>query len=136
MVDLVERTASVSLHPQFSNRRSEFNILRGNAARIMGAEGTAHPGVADVDIRMMTGRLGCLGHAYDESDSVEEGEKRECLHERVVLALPAGQRLKGFVDRVIVEPLCHDRFQVEGKLALVTGKPGEVAVVSLRLDPV
>ena len=57
----------------------------------MRGQGHGHGGIADVDVGMMVGGVGRLGHAVHEPDPLGEFLELVGLHDRVALPLPARQ---------------------------------------------
>ena len=75
--------------------RRQPEVLVGDAALVVGAEGDAHLPVADVEVGVVVHRLGLVGDPVHEEDGLGERRELERLHDLVALARPPGERRRG-----------------------------------------
>ncbi len=81
----------------------------GQAAEVLGGQGQRHHGEADVDVRVVVGVLGDLGHAVDEIDGFHELVELEGPGEGVAVHLPFGDFLGVAIKFGGVDEVGHGR---------------------------
>ena len=82
-------------HPHASMRGREREVVRGEAARVVGGDAQRHLRVLDGDVGMVVERLRRLGHAVHERDRRGKGLELVLAAQPVAVALPIRARRPG-----------------------------------------
>ena len=90
------------------DRAGQVDVLAGDAAGRVGGEGEGQRPPADVDVRVVVGRLGRLGDPVDHGDRGREAGQLGGPGDPVRTAAPPVELRQRGVDRSLIQELAHE----------------------------